>query len=113
MNDVVTSTFRAWITEQMRIHQLSPQRLAAASGVHRTTLSRLLDGTRSPSLDTAARLAFVFGVPEPSAALDVLTVGLTAADPAVRVEAALRCDPRMTDQAVVETLHFYRERRSR
>lgn len=44
-------------------HSLSQEQLAEKSGLHRTYVSQLERGLKSPSLSTLFRLAAAFGIP--------------------------------------------------
>lgn len=57
-----TDFFRAWLLTEMRRRNVRAEQLAHCSQVHRSTISRLLRGDRSPTLDTVVRLAAAFGV---------------------------------------------------
>jgi plasmid maintenance system antidote protein VapI len=52
--------FAEYLTSRMRGHSL--REVARESGVHYTTISRLLSGAREPSLQTALRLLKALGV---------------------------------------------------
>ena len=49
--------FHDWLAGELRGRGISQRQLAMRSGVDHSTISRLLGGTRSPTLHTAAALA--------------------------------------------------------
>jgi transcriptional regulator with XRE-family HTH domain len=52
-----SASFDAWLAAELDRVGLSPLRLARLSGVHRSTISRLLHGQRRPTVETATRIA--------------------------------------------------------
>ncbi len=58
--------FREWLAQQMLARRISQRALAFRSGVNHSTVSRLLTTDRTPSLETAGRLAAALGVALPS-----------------------------------------------
>ena len=50
--------FRVWLDTELRSRRISMRQLAAQTGVHHSTISRLRRG-RPPTLDTAIRLGYV------------------------------------------------------
>lgn len=95
-----TVEFRAWLIERMRRDGLSPSALARRSGVHRTTVTRLVNGERGVTLDTALRiLRAVDAAPvKPRTASPV-----TASHAEARLRTLLRSEP-IADDEVVEHL---------
>jgi transcriptional regulator with XRE-family HTH domain len=78
--------------------RISQRQLAHRSGVHHSTISRLLQGSRRPSHQTAARLTTVlFGSPT---------------DP-VSLAAFLRRDPRLDERDISRIVDVYRTIRDR
>jgi transcriptional regulator with XRE-family HTH domain len=49
--------FAAWLREQRQAAGLSQEQLAAKAGLHRTYISQLERGIKSPTLDVLAALA--------------------------------------------------------
>jgi transcriptional regulator with XRE-family HTH domain len=58
--------FCVWLAQQMQARGISQRALAMRSGVNHSTISRLLATDRTPSLETAGRLAAALGVPLPA-----------------------------------------------
>ncbi len=86
------TSFAEWLAGQLRARRLSQEELARRSGLHRSTISRIVAGQRSPTLKTARRLA------------DALDAGAPfnrhfAHDPIVAVERALAADPQLPPSA--------------
>lgn len=48
--------FSEWLRTQLKLRRMSQRHLAWKSGVDRTTISRIISGGRTPSLETAVRL---------------------------------------------------------
>jgi transcriptional regulator with XRE-family HTH domain len=83
------NAFAHWLGAELRARRLSQRGLAARAGVDHSTIARLLQGDRGPSLGTATRIAEALGIGAP---------GLTFADqaamsPVGRVRRALQADP--------------------
>ncbi len=57
-----THFFRTWLAAEMRRRNVRAEQLARCSLVHRSTISRVLSGDRSPTLDTVARLSAAFHI---------------------------------------------------
>ena len=108
--------FNLWLRRQMRERRMSQRQLAVLSGVNHSTISRLLNHDRQPSLETATKLA---------KALRKAGGELDTADyferlpeetlfPARRVEMALRGDDLLDDADVERLMRSYlRARASR
>ena len=86
------ASFAEWLAGQLRARRLSQEALARRSGLHRSTISRIVSGHRAPSLETARRLA---------EALDAggLFNSHFTHDPVVAVERALASDRRLPKAA--------------
>lgn len=56
MDPVPSDLLRAWLIERVRDRNLSHAQLALRSGVDRSTIGRVLSGSRKPSFDTAVQL---------------------------------------------------------
>ncbi len=52
-----------WVRVRMAERGMSQRRLSSLSGVHHSTISRLMRGGRPPTLRTATRLVRALGVP--------------------------------------------------
>lgn len=103
-------TFAAWLALQLRMRRLSHEQLARRSGVHRSTITRLVSGERRPTLETARRLALVLGAgsaSDPVSAATYFGVIGTDTDPIARVERALRGDQQLTDADLRRVMHLY------
>ena len=57
---------RDWLAREIRRRQMSQRMLATRSGVHHSTISRLLSSNRAPSWSTVVRLADALGTAPPS-----------------------------------------------
>lgn len=56
-----TGLFRLWLTDTLRRRRMSQQELARRCGIDRSTITRILNGERDPSLHTALRLVDALG----------------------------------------------------
>lgn len=65
----IVGSFADWMASAMRTRGLSRYRVAELAGVDRSTITRLLAGDRSPTLDTATRI--VEAITKASADCDV------------------------------------------
>lgn len=104
-----TQAFRGWLAGQMRARRMSQQQLADRSLVHRSTISRLLSGDRSPSFETASQLAHALGVP---LELDLLPAQLVelekeTSNPVLVVERALRADRALSEEQIRQVMRLY------
>jgi transcriptional regulator with XRE-family HTH domain len=104
---MTSSAFAEWLGGQLRTRRLSQRQLAERSGVSHSTISRILNGTRTPSLGTAARLAKALGHDS------VLFAPLPAPDAINRVERALRHDPMMLPTDIGRVMDLYLSLRDR
>jgi transcriptional regulator with XRE-family HTH domain len=105
--------FSDWLRVQLRSRRMSLRQLADRSGVNVSTVSRIVQGKRRPSLSTALRLSRVLA-PGPGGANPVLPLDLarSEADAVTNVERALRSDPRLSDAAVRRVMTLYHALRS-
>jgi len=112
-------SFPDWLRGELRSRRMSQRQLASRSGVDHATVSRLVSGTSEPNLATAMKLARGLrgldreGDAEPFGGL---FAALGSANPATRVERALRADSVLDDQAVraiMQCYHAVRERSRR
>lgn len=104
--------FGPWLHRELQAKRMSQRQLAEHSGVDHSTISRLINGGRTPSLRTATKLAQ--GLRElPVEANDGANVRYLAtavaerAHPIARIEYALRTDPSLTAEQVRLLMHHY------
>jgi transcriptional regulator with XRE-family HTH domain len=107
--------FNVWLRRQMRERRMSQRQLAGLSGVDHSTISRLLAGGRSPSLDTAAKLVHALRLEwtEDQVATYFELLPERTLLPTQRVESALRGDPELDDPAVRTLMRQYLSIRQR
>jgi transcriptional regulator with XRE-family HTH domain len=105
--------FHLWLRRQLRERRMSQRQLAYLSGVNHSTISRLLTGDRTPSLDTAAKLARALRVRNEDIGTELGFVDGRPPMPTQRVEAALRADMELDDIDVRELMEEYIARRRR
>jgi transcriptional regulator with XRE-family HTH domain len=105
--------FNVWLRRQLRARRMSQRQLAYLSGVDHSTISRLVAGDRTPSLDTAAKLARALRVPVEDIGADLGFEAVPPALPISRVEAALRGDAELDETDVRELMEEYIARRRR
>ena len=107
--------FNLWLRRQMRERRMSQRQLAALSGVNHSTISRLINGERVPSLATATRLARAFrhvrGEDDAFAYFTRLPEETIL--PTTRVEMALRADDEINDDDVRSLMAAYLGARAR
>lgn len=105
--------FPVWLETQLRARRMSLRQLADRSGVNPSTVSRIVQRKRRPSLRTALRLSRVLDPAGGEAALDLPSVGPSRGDPVTIVERALRADPELSDEAVTRVMTLYHDLRSK
>ena len=102
-------TFNEWLRSQLRVKKMSQRQLAMQAGVDHSTISRLLRGDRTPSLDTATKLARglreVFDETETTRYFGL--VENATVNPVARVEYALRADDALTEAQVRRLMEHY------
>ena len=110
--------FNEWLRMQLRAKRMSQRQLAHGSGVDHSTISRLVRGDRTPSLETATKLARglreLRDDQEPTQYLGALQS--TPTNPVARVEYSLRADEVLDEgdiRVVMETYLAARLRRLR
>jgi transcriptional regulator with XRE-family HTH domain len=105
--------FHVWLRRQLRERRMSQRTLAARSGVNHSTISRLLRGDRTPSLETATKLASALTqVGEVDDLLKYLSAHeVGSVFPTKRVEAALRGDASLSEADVRQLMDHYLRRR--
>jgi transcriptional regulator with XRE-family HTH domain len=103
------TAFNEWLRAQLRAKKMSQRQLAQQSGVDHSTISRLLRGDRTPSLGTATKLARgLRELREDASAPQYLgIVNGGTANPAARVEYALRSDEALTETEVRQVMDYY------
>ncbi len=96
------AAFNEWLAVSFKASRLTQRQLATKTGVHHSTISRLLRTRRRPTLETAQSLARGLGVAEPR------DVGPEKrADRTAGVEYALRSDEVLTAAEVRNIMHVY------
>ncbi len=104
-----TRPFYEWLRTAMLTRRMSQRHLAARSGVDHSTISRLLLGGSTPSLDTATRLAR--GLRQLAEDSDVPgylgVIASQTTDPSARVELAIRSDESLTESEARELVRYY------
>ncbi len=105
--------FNLWLRRQLRERRMSQRQLAHLSGVDHSTISRLIAGDRTPSLDTAAKLARALHVSTDEIGTELGFVDGGPILPTQRVEAALRGDDDLDDADVRALMEEYIARRRR
>lgn len=106
MTDRRTHLFRTWLASEMQNRRLSQEQLALRSGMHRSTISRLLSGERSPNLDTVAQIVDALGT-SPAAASPLAV----ASDSAAEVERSIQADPALSEATRLLLIQLYRRMR--
>jgi transcriptional regulator with XRE-family HTH domain len=101
--------FSEWLRAQLRAKKMSQRQLAQQSGVDHSTISRLIRGDRTPSLETATKLARglreLHDEQEPTQYLGMIQA--TPANPVARVEYALRADETLDEADVRHVMEAY------
>ena len=107
--------FNEWLRAQLKAKRMSQRQLAQQAGVDHSTISRLVRGDRTPSLDTATKLAR--GLREIRDDADSPAyfgqANGTSTNPTARVEYALRADELLSDVHVRQIMDFYLTVRAR
>jgi transcriptional regulator with XRE-family HTH domain len=101
--------FNEWLRAQLKAKKMSQRQLAQQSGVDHSTISRLIRGDRMPSLGTATKLARgLREIRDDSEAPQYLgAVASGSANPAARVEYALRADDVLSEPQVRQVMEYY------
>lgn len=103
--------FADWLDGRLRTARISQRQLAMRAGVHHSTISRLVRHRRTPSFDTAVRLAQVL---DPTGTLPVVRANdPRSTSPPMRVEYALRSDPSLGAGDVRDLMRGYLRLRAR
>lgn len=107
--------FNLWLRRQLRERRMSQRQLAVLSGVDHSTISRLLQQDRRPSLSTATKLAralrHVEGETDTADYFERLPE--ESLFPSRRVEMALRADELLSDEDVLRLMGVYLDARRR
>lgn len=110
-----TGAFNNWLRAQLKAKKMSQRQLAQQAGVDHSTISRLIRGDRTPSLDTATKLARglreIRDGSETPAYFGQVSNG--TASPPARVEYALRSDDILTEADVRQAMEYYLSLRMR
>jgi transcriptional regulator with XRE-family HTH domain len=93
--------FGLWLAKQLRIKKITQRQLAERSGVDHSTISRLMRGSRVPSLGTVESLERGLRERYNSSGPALET------NPAARVEHALRADSLLSESQVRELMERY------
>ncbi len=101
------SPFSEWLRIRLKARKMSQRQLAERSGLNHSTISRLVSGERSPTLDTATKLAHVLGADGGAEAPTHRMVQTSATSPAARVEHALRTDDVLGEAEVRQLMTLY------
>ena len=99
-------TFGDYLRYELQMRKWSLRHLAVRSGVDHSTISRLMRGTRSPSLQTVTRIQTALGGSPRG-----FSRGADAAywmDPVQRVTEALGADPALHGTKLQQVLRYYR-----
>jgi transcriptional regulator with XRE-family HTH domain len=102
-------TFNEWLRGQLRVKKMSQRQLAMQAGVDHSTISRLLRGDRTPSLETATKLARGLRevLDETETTRYFGLVENASVNPVARVEYALRADDALTEAQVRRLMEHY------
>jgi transcriptional regulator with XRE-family HTH domain len=107
--------FARWLSVQLTVTGISRRQLAAQSGVDHSSISRILRGDRTPSLETATKLARV--LPDSDGELARIPgfrgIAVREPSPTARVEYALRADQTLSGDDIRAVMHVYITVRSR
>jgi len=102
--------FSAWLMTHLKARRMSQRQLAQRSGIDHSSISRLSRGGRTPSLQTAERLARALGVEEPIVGdgdSRLLRTPRQSIDPIGGVERALRADDQLTEGDIGRLMQQY------
>lgn len=93
--------FDAWLAAELDALEMTPGRLSRLSGLHRSTISRLLHGERRPTVETATRIAVALGSTRAPAGCERRT------DIVARVRHELAADPTLRPRDVQRVMTHY------
>ena len=93
--------FDTWLAAELDALAMTPGRLARLTGLHRSTISRLLHGERRPTVETAARIAIAIGSSRPPAGPE------RRRDIVARVRHELAADPTLRPRDVQRVMTHY------
>ena len=101
--------FTEWLRTQLKVKRMSQRQLAQRSGVDHSTISRIIVGARTPSLETAIKLAR--SLREFGSEVDVGqhfdVSAATESHPTARVEFALRADGLLSPLQIRGVMKYY------
>ena len=104
-NDPATPDFKNWLKTELRASSMTLRQLALRSGVHYSTISRLLREARNPSLGTVAKLMSALHAHD--AGPTYFSGSTSTFNPTARVEYALRADDELSEQEVRQLMRLY------
>jgi transcriptional regulator with XRE-family HTH domain len=93
--------FDSWLAIELDQLDMTPGRLARLTGLHRSTISRLLHGERRPTVETAARIALAIGSNRPPFGFE------RRRDVVARVRHELDADPTLRPRDVQRVMTHY------
>jgi transcriptional regulator with XRE-family HTH domain len=93
--------FDAWLAAELDALDMTPGRLSRLTGLHRSTISRLLRGERRPTVETAARITLAIGSARPPAGVE------RRQDLVARVRHELDADPTLRPRDVQRVMTRY------
>jgi transcriptional regulator with XRE-family HTH domain len=100
--------FSEWLLDELRVRRMSQRQLAARAGVHHSTICRLTQGDRIPSLATATKLAQVLGSTlGPTSGQSSALADAAPQDTIATVEYALRGDRDLSEAQVRHIMRCY------
>jgi transcriptional regulator with XRE-family HTH domain len=108
----IAESYGQHLRRELRARNWTLRYCALRSGVDHTTISRLVRGTRVPSLETARRLDEAFDGPAGSLG-PARGTDSAAVDPLKRLADALKHDPALDRHSVDRVLRYYAHIRSR
>lgn len=98
--------FNEWLRTELKARGMPQRQLARKSGVDHSTISRLLQQDRTPSLKTATKLARALGH-QGDTSQYVASVTTTTLHPIARVEYALCADALLGATEVRRVMQYY------
>lgn len=110
-----SQAFAEWLRSQLKTRRMSQRQLAFQSGVAHSTISRLLHKERTPSFDTAAKLARGLRVvgDEGDAPRYLGLMAGSGGHPTTRVEHAICADDMLGDPEARQVMDYYLALRAR
>ena len=107
--------FAEWLRSQLKTRRMSQRQLAFQSGVDHSTISRLLHKERTPSFETAAKLARGLRVvrDEGDAQGFLGVMAGSGGQPTTRVEHAIHADDMLGEPEARQVMDYYLALRAR